>query len=331
MKDNPQSEHNEDEIDVSQLLQLVNSSLLKFVAIIYSIPIFFIKKAKFFFPVIIIGIVIGYFIDKRATEIYYQDIIIEPKLESTEYLYKSIEFINLNLSNPEFFNRINITQEEASILSSISIEPIIRSRDVLDVLQKEYDDKNRAYNILFDFSNKILEDEKFKEFYTYHKITFTFVDNSLINNKLIDNVLNFIYNNDFYNKKISFLRKTNKYHLEENEKSLKFIDEYLNKVNEEIGKKQSFSGEKPIVYELDNRKYLTELLKQKERILENIKNESQFLVFNENIFSILNYGEVLKKEKSIFRKMIIIIPILSILVLVIFFINMKLYEKIKLK
>lgn len=95
------------EIDLSVLYKKVSSL---FGRAIYNLVRFIMKNALILIVLIVIGGLIGYFLDRQKSEIYKHEVIIIPNFESHSYLYKEIR-------NKKF--------DENSPIFSVEIEPII--------------------------------------------------------------------------------------------------------------------------------------------------------------------------------------------------------------
>ncbi len=308
-------DNKEEEIDLSVILKTFKKIFIWCLELFLSVLTFYKKKALLFIGIIVLGVVIGYFLDKRAPKQYYQEIIIEPNVGSTSYIYNSIDIINSNLNNDNFIQKLNLTREQLIAFEKVQIEPIIQSRDVLDILQDKYEDKNRAYNILFDFNNKILEDEKYIDFYKRHKITFKF--NQKDSSNIIKNqFFKYILNNEYYKEKINFLLREIERKVKLNRKSLEFIDYYLININNNLKVNKTLSSREIINLNLvsDNIDF-SSLLEYKNNIMDMIENDNHFKFFESKIFNIIIDTDLLEEKKSLIDKKIITIPIFIFIVI----------------
>ena len=75
--------------------------------------IFFLKKKILLvISLFVIGLVLGYFLDKSSS--YTQDILVIPNFESNEYLYKKIDFLNSRIieKDTSFFTSIGVSNSD---------------------------------------------------------------------------------------------------------------------------------------------------------------------------------------------------------------------------
>jgi hypothetical protein len=94
---------------------------------------FFVKNVIAVVVLAVIGIVLGYFLEKVSPR-FEQKIIVEPNFKSTDYLYSKINFLEdkITLKDTFFFKSIGI--QKAAGLVSIKIEPIV---DVYNLINKD--------------------------------------------------------------------------------------------------------------------------------------------------------------------------------------------------
>src|SRR5690606_21137755 len=98
-----------------KLKELTDSLGYMFVKLLH-----FLKKNAFvLLGLILIGAVIGYFLDVRKGEVYKHDVILIPNFDSQSYLYEKMK---------------NIALEEDSVIVGVEITPII---DVYMFLRSE--------------------------------------------------------------------------------------------------------------------------------------------------------------------------------------------------
>ncbi len=303
------NEKHSEEIDLFQLLNLVKGFFRSIVRSIISVILFYKKKAVLFSVLLVLGGLLGFFIDKYqdSSDNYTQEIIIEPKYNTTRYIHDFIEELETNLKDESFLKRIGMNSDMIDNLKGISIEPIIRNTDVLDDLEKRYDDKE-FFSFIEDHDEDELKDKKFTNFYKHHKITAEFKNGDPQNAKITSSILDDIKSNDYYNKERDLVIKQTKEDLKQNKKTLQFINEYL--LN--LGKNPSRS-EKEIVVVADKEQASTmtiaSLIQQKEVLIETINSQQKILTFDNEVFFIIDYGAIIAKKKVLLGNKALMIPL----------------------
>lgn len=307
-------ENNTDEIDLMQIFGLIKNAFKNFLRLVISIISFYKKKAILFFILLVIGVVTGYFLDQNqdTKNNFVQEIIIEPNYNSVKYIYDFVDELEYNFKDDHFSKKLGIDKENIKNVKRISIEPIIKGTDVLDNLQERYENREFFKDIMEAYDDGKVEEEKFRDFYKHHKLTFEFSTESEYNSKIISSVLNYIKSNNYFKEVASLELQQTKENLERNKKSLQFIDNYLNNLEKTPLKAENenviiSSGQEklPMVS-------VASLLQKKELLIELINDQEHDLVFNKEIYSIVDYGDIISKRKELYNRMLLTIPMFLI-------------------
>lgn len=307
------NENYNNEIDLMQVFGVIKRVFKNFLKMIISVIFFYKKKWVLFLIVLVVGVATGFFLDQYqdAKDIYVQDIIIEPKYNSAKYIYDFVEELENNFQDDHFLKKLGVDKENIKNVKKISIEPIVKGTDVLDNLQERYENREFFKDIMEAYDNGKLEEEKFRDFYKHHKLTFEFSSKSEYNSKMISSILGYIKSNKYYQEISDLALKQKKIDIERNKTSLQFIDTYLsnlekaplNAENEAII--ISSGSELPMVS-------VASLLQKKELLIELINEQERALIFDKEIFSFVSYGDVISKRKKLLNRNMILAPILLI-------------------
>ncbi|GAA4279526.1 hypothetical protein [Aquimarina mytili] len=322
------TENHNEEIDLKQLLNLIKESFRSLVRLIISVILFYKSKAILFAVVLVLGGVIGFFVDKyRDTgDDYAQEIIIEPKHNTARYIYDFVTEFENNAKDESFLKRMSANPSTMDNLKEISIEPIIRSTDVLDNLEERYDDKEFFKSVIEAYDDDELKDEKFTDFYRHHKITIKYRNGSSENVKITSSILDYIKSNDHYKKEIDLVLKQTKEDIEQNKKTLQFINQYLLNLG-----RNPLKSEKEVVVITDEEQPSTmtiaSLLQQKESLMETINDQERILTFNKEVFSIIDYGKIISKKKVLLGNKAIMIPLVLFGMVSLFFFFKHLFKR----
>ncbi|TSE06289.1 hypothetical protein [Aquimarina algiphila] len=315
------NENYSDEIDMMQIFSMIKGGFRNFLRLIISVITFYKKKAILFLVLLILGGIAGYFLEQRKDAKFdiVQEIIIEPKYNSTKYIYDFIDELKINLRDDVFVDKLGITVDNAKNIKNIKIEPIIKGTDVLDNLEKRYENREFFKDIMNAYDEDQIEEEKFRDFYKHHKISIEFNSVSVENEKLVSSILKYIKSNQYYRDVSNLFIKQNKIDLERNKTSLEFIDTYLEnikktplKVEREAVVLYSPSQEIPMLS-------VASLLQKKELLMELINEQEQALVLDKEIFSFVDYGDVISRKKKMVNNMLFTVPVLFFLLVSLFF------------
>ncbi|GGX19582.1 hypothetical protein [Aquimarina muelleri] len=307
-------ENNTDEIDLIQVFGMIKNTFKNFLKLVISIVLFYKKKAILFLVLLVIGVAIGYFLDQNqnAKNNFVQEIIIEPNYNSVKYIYDFVEELEYNFRDNNFLKKLSLNQENIKNVKKISIEPIVKGTDVLDNLEKRYENREFFKDIMEAYDDGKVEEEKFRDFYKHHKVTFEFNKESKYNSKIISSVLNYIKSNKYYQDISELTLKQKKIDIERNKKSLQFIDTYLNNLEKTPLKAEN----EAIIFSSESEKLpmvsVASLLQKKELLIELINEQEHDLVFNKEIFSVVDYGGIISKRKELYNRMLFTIPMFLI-------------------
>jgi hypothetical protein len=278
--------------------------------------IFFLKKKIIIVgSLFVIGVVLGYFLDKNGS--YTQDILVIPNFGSNEYLYKKIDFLNSRIieNDTAFFNNIGVSNSE--MLGKLEIKAV---NGVFQFVNQGDENKQN-----FELIKLMAEDGNIEEIvksdatsrnYYLHNITFKTKEK--INKKnVIDPILNYLQDNDFYKKQQKIYQKNIDNKTKFNDSLIVQIDKLILNLSNNKGGNISFSEEKGI----------SELINKKDQLII----ETQNLIIKRSLFE-----EIIKTQnvsinnintKGLNHKMKLFLPILFIFLYVIIYNFIVLYKK----
>jgi hypothetical protein len=156
---------------------------------------FLIKKSKIIVPLFILGFALGTYIDSKPAS-YRHEVIVYPNFESIDYLNSKVELINskIKLRDTLFLEKLEIDKKLK--LSKIQVTPI--ADPFLFVTEKrEYLD---LVKLLIDGGDmdKLLASEIMTKKFKSHKIEFITGEKLKDNNLVIENVIDFLNENEYF-------------------------------------------------------------------------------------------------------------------------------------
>ena len=319
-----QSNFKDDEVYLSQILGPIGSFFKSLLRSFFLMIQFIVKRIFLFMGILIVGLVLGYFLDQYYGKYTYkQEVIIEPRNNSTLYIYNFINDFYKRSADEQYLISLGLKPEWVENIRSIKVEPILAIEDVFDELHEKYRDNGFLHTIQ-DYSESELSNKKFIPFYKYHKITLEF-ENSNENNLFISEaLLNHILTNEHLISNLNFQTKSAKFGLSSNRKSLEFIDNYLEAFNKTDKKEPNNII---VIAEESESVTVSGLLKQKSIILDRLENDNRKLELENTVLSIVENTGVVKSNKKIYKRMIFITPVAFMLLISIFYVFLFLYRK----
>ncbi|WP_148639213.1 hypothetical protein [Aquimarina longa] len=307
------TDHN-DEIDLLQIFKMIKNGFKSFLKLIISIISFYKKKAILFLVLLVVGVVVGYFIDQNqdSKNEYIQEVIIEPKHDSVEHIYGFIGGLQDNFKDSIYVKNLGLEVALVENIEKILIEPIIQPEEVLSALQEKYGGKE---SFIESYDEKLLRGEKYRNFYQRHKLTVSFKNKNTNNYKIIKTILDYVKSNDYFEELITLELKQTKSSLDQNKKSLQFINQYLTSLSNNPNK----SDGKLIFATESETPTISSLLKRKETLIAKINSEEKLLALDKELFSIIDYGDVVSKRKMLLGRTFLIIPLVLFSIVSLFY------------
>ena len=202
----------EEEVDLGSLFVIIGkgfSNFFNFIGSIFrgifhgmiSVLIFFRKNAiKIGIPIIIGGLV-GVFLESKKEDVYGSDLLVQPNFNSTRLLYNNINYYNDLVSQKkteEIKRTFNIDEEKAKSFKSFTIEPVFNENNIID-----------TYNsFVLSIDTTAIKSYSFQEFkrsftdfdYKTHNINVVSDRNDVFND-LDEVIISSIVKNKYFNKK----------------------------------------------------------------------------------------------------------------------------------
>ncbi|MFI1772631.1 hypothetical protein [Thalassobellus citreus] len=212
-KESPQPKQSE-EVDLGQLFKLIGNAfdrLFKFIGSIFSgiykvfllLLVHIYKRLVWYAGAVIIGVVVGFFIDKNSNKSYGANMYIQTNFKSARQVYENVkqfhQLANIDKDTMELARRLNINSKEASHLKGFYIEADLDENNIasmysefylkldsisrLEMNYKRYKESLTPYNYSIHRIGVMSTDRNI-----YKKIEESFVK-GLSNNDYLDNML----------------------------------------------------------------------------------------------------------------------------------------------
>ncbi|WP_396141554.1 hypothetical protein [Flavobacterium sp.] len=278
--------------------------------------IFFLKKKIIIVgSLFVIGVVLGYFLDKNSS--YTQDILVIPNFGSNEYLYKKIDFLNSRIIEKDtaFFKSIGVSNSDN--ISKIEINAV---NGVFQFVNQggEIKQNFELLKLMAEEGNiqEIVKSDVASKNYYLHNIRFK-TSEKISQKNVVDPFIDYLQDNDFYKIQQKIYQKNIYDKIQFNDSLTIQIDNLLlNLANNKAGN-ISFSEEKGIS-ELINKK---DQLITETQALNVQKHQYDEIIKTQNI-SINNINSI-----GLNNNMKFFLPFMFIIIYLIFHNFMLLYKK----
>lgn len=274
--------NHDQEVDLSQISKKVGSFFENISTKIFKTFLFLRKNILWFSILIILGVVVGIFLDKKIKS-YENQIIVAPNFGSNDYLYSKVQLINSKVLEKDtvFLEKV-VGIKKPSQFRKIIIEPIIDVYKFIDNNEGNFE----LIKLMSENGDlkKILEEETTSKNYPYHKIQFI-TTHLTSNEETVQPIMGFLNDSKYYKLIQKEYLNNISIKLKQNDSIIKQIDGVLNSFSNAVNGSQR--NEKLIYYNENTQ--LNDVIKT--------KNE---LVYEQGIHRIelVNLDDVIKENSS---------------------------------
>lgn len=307
----------EEEIDLGSVFKIIGKGFInlfnaigKFFTILFHLVVsllFFLKKNAIKIGLaIIIGAILGFFLDKTNPPKYHSELILKTNYGSGVQLYKQIDYLEDLVRKKDTITlstALGITPLEASQLTSFKIEAYQQKRN----LYKLYDEYIRNTDSIFTRGFKIEDFEKrINEYdYHYHEVKVKSNLKTVFRNVSLG-IKNLVENEYFKNRRDIKTKELNQ-KLSILQKNLVQIDSlrslYKVVALKEAEKQGPSSTLEISQSQFDNNKNDLELFKTSDQILAQIEKINNDILNSESILNFVSdFGEIGVLDKKITNK-----------------------------
>ncbi|MBE9575764.1 hypothetical protein [Flavobacterium proteolyticum] len=301
------------EIDLGQIGTGIKNFFNGIVNSIFDFIFFIKKKIVIIGGLFVVGIVLGFFLDKDFS--YNQEISVIPNFGSNEYLYTKTAFLQSRLKENDeaFFKSLGV--KDFKKITKINVEAfngvfgfISSSEPNFELLKLMAEDGNLKEIIKEDFTSK-----------NYYSHNITISTSEKINQKeIIDPILKYYQVNTFYQKQQVI-------HQENIDEKIKFNDSLVKQIDGLIIKLTDSKSASNVT--ISENSSITALINKKDELIK----ESQNLKLNkgeyEQIVKVINVSLNNLNTKGINNKMKLILPFVFVIFYLIGFKFNNLYRK----
>jgi hypothetical protein len=315
MNQNLNNTSQDQEIDLSIISKKISGFFDSILMTIFRIIRFFVKNAVLVLVLVVLGAVLGYFLDNENKS-FKHEIIVTPNFGSYDYLYNKVELIQskINQNDTLFLKSIGIKNPKD--FKSIKIEPII---DLYLFVNDKTNATNNAQNsqnfemvkLLSEDGdiNKVAKDKVTSKNYYNHSLEIK-TSGYATNKSLIEPIIKYLNKSEFFTKYQTIFTANIIQKIKDNQIIIAQIDLLLNGFSSSTSSNQKNNN---LVYYNENTQ-LNDVLKTKSDLINEISYKRLELISNSEVIKEKSRVINLKDNKGINNKLKLILPILFILI-----------------
>ncbi|WP_324024732.1 hypothetical protein QSV08_16065 [Maribacter sp. BPC-D8] len=322
----PSTQNNSDEIDLGQLFQLIGRGFNAIFRWFLKVFLYFKKNLLLLIGLVVVGLAIGYGLNKIISKKYKTEVIVKPQIESKNYLYDVVNELQSNIGSRDtlFFKSIGIENIDFNGLN-------IEISRVEEVGNTESD--TQYLELLQSFENTdaiadIVRAELQNKSSFNHRITF-YYKNPTVGKVFAEKVLNYINTNTYFNGLLEVYRSNATARIKEDEKLLVQVDEIIANYTNGLASKANNSSNDKIILDNQEQVNIADIFEYKTGLIRDIEAKKLELEERTVPVSIINLGQPQVENKSFFGKSIVLLPIIFITVFFILSILVYLNRKSK--
>lgn len=318
-------QNSSEEIDLTAIFNGFRKQYHRFLVWLYRGIRFCLRTWYLILGIIVIGLLLGLFLEKE-NETKESTLIVQINFETIHQIYDAVDQLNTELSenNTQYLKESGLIENGEDLINSIKIEPLINLEEIFPNNEDLPYSNIQYLQTIFDKSNlkgDLLTSDMLINQYKNHKITITSSDDDSA--KVIKAVLNYLNNNSLFEKSKDIFIKNIKIRIEENKKSIAFIDSIV----AQMGNTSENNNPGQLYFNTSETSDIHLLFQEKTKILkETNKLENELLKYDHTV-SLLNQPILQNKAVSILSYKKIVYPIALLVILFVFMQLRRLYLK----
>ena len=309
----------EQEIDLGQLSKKIGGFFQKLIDSFFDLILFIKRNILIIAILFILGIVLGYFMDKKAKQ-YDHEIVVLPNFKSVDYLYSKINLINAKKKENDILFLKSIGIKEPKKFNLIEVEPIINVYEFIQESESNFE----LIKLMAEDGDleKIIENETTAKNYQYHLIKIK-TSKSIKKDDLITPILKYLEASDYFSNIKKEMQLSLDVEIKSNEETLSQINNILNELPKQSGKSTS-------VYISENNQ-LNEIIQSKKDLINKQTYNKIRMINYQNVIKEVTSTLNIKNTKGTNGKMKLILPVLFVFFFMVIVFARKFYKKQMLK
>lgn len=316
------SNQNEKEISFSDISKSVGSMFQRLNRFIFTSIQFVIRNIIVLLILIVIGVGLGYYLDKTQ-KVYDHQIIVSPNFGSVDYLYSGVELINSKIKERDSVFLKSIGFAKPSKLIQVEIKPVIDVYKFVNRTGNEIDFQMLKLMAENGDMKKIVEDPTTSRNYTSHSITFS-TKNRTTNKQTIEPLLKYLNSSDYYKKVQQQTLKNVELKMAANTRTIAQINGFL----DELARNDMNASRTSAVYVNENRQ-LNDVIETKDKLLQEQAYLRLELVGYDKIVKDNTIITNIENKKAANGKMKLLLPFIFVLIFLIITVFISFYKSQK--
>lgn len=302
------------EIDLGQLVKKINGLFSKIAENIFRFILFVKKNLILLMILIVLGFVLGYFLDKNQNT-YDSEVIVTTNLGGADYLYSKLELLSskLNQKDDFFFKSINVKNSDKIL--SLTIEPIVDIYSFVNNSSSTLNAQNtqnfELVKLLAESSdiNTVIKNEITSKNYPHHKIKIT-TDSICSIDETIKPIIKYLNTDEFLNKILVATKENIEVKIIKNEELISQADSLINVLTENLKRNQKSVS---LIFNNENSQF-KDLFDLKNNLISDNASKKIDLIRTDSIVKDLSIVPNIKNKKGLNGKMKFIIPLLFLFI-----------------
>ena len=309
MSDNPSNKQNQtDEIDLGQLFAMIGKWFNRLFLGFLSAFVYLRKNIFWLGGLVVLGVACGYILNQLVDEKQQLDVIVTPNLETKNYLYDAVAEIQAEIiaKDTAFFgsmgldlNKMQGFELEIIPLGAQSSEVFETNDNILELL-KDFDNPAAVTDIL----REQLKEKAINE----HRLTFSFI-NGDFGKEYAEKLVDYLNSNPYYNQLLVTYRSNAMQRISRNDSLVMQIDRLIDNYTNKLAKEQG-GGDGRLILENQETLDVPSLFELKNQLIRDTETKKLDLEMKKNAITVVNFGNPYTVQKPLFRKNMILFPIL---------------------
>lgn len=334
MNNQPDKNHNSDEIDIIKFFSYIGESIGNlfrgigkiFAGIFHVLVLFLImiqQNIIYFIIALVVGGVGGAVLDYLKKPVYLSEMVVQPNFGSVKQLYNKISYFNelaTSRDSVKLGHEMGITSDEAACVLTIEVEPLVDQNGKLKLYDQFIQNLDTLTKKSFDYTDYAANFNDFDA--VEHKISVKTTNTRGIAIKMQDSIVNSVKKNSFYIKQEEVYIRNTKFQDTILHKQLREVDSLQNLFTEVLKTTASNPGNTGTNITLtqdDNntKSKQLELFSKVEEIKENIIALNTAEVVHTSAINVLaEFPERGTRVSGITKKMKLILPMVFVTIVV---------------
>ncbi len=296
------------EIDLTQIAQKVNGIYESLLNRLFRFILFIKRNSIVLFVLFIVGVGIGFYLDKKIKS-YDHQIIISPNFGSTDYVYAKVDLLQskINEGDTAYLKEIGIKNTKK--FGAIEINPII---DVYKFIENNKENFELIKLLAEDGNiDKVVENKLTSKNYPFHFISFT-TSKVTMENETVQPILKFLNDSQHFKQIQNEYLNNIQIKMKANDSTIAQIDGLMNQFKNRVNSTHSDK----LVYFNENTQ-LNDVIQTKEALIREQANLRISLV---NLDKIVKETSIILNEKNTKGKngkMKLIVPFIFLLLFIV--------------